>query len=215
MNPTSLLGRAALAALFTAMLTAPLFPGRAQAARAVPATTVPVPAAALPGNSLYRIDSALTDAAGQSFTLRDMAGAPLLVTMFYGDCNAACPIIIETLKRTVTKLGPSAKPLRVLMISLDPVHDDPKGLAMLATMHGLDARQFRLAVARDESQTRMLAAALNIKFRALDNGEINHTSRIALVDGQGVERAFSTRLDAEPDPAFVKQVAALLKPGQR
>lgn len=167
--------------------------------------------AALPGNSLYQVDAALTDAAGQRFALRDMAGGPLLVTMFYGDCNAACPIIIETLKRTVDALGPTAKPLRVLMISLDPLHDSPAGLAMQLKMHKLDPARFRLAVARDETQTRTLASALNIKFRTLESGEINHTTRIVLLDAAGTQRASSSRLDAEPDPVFVKQIAALLK----
>jgi protein SCO1/2 len=167
--------------------------------------------AAPPGNSLYQLNAALTDAAGQHFALRDMAGGPVLVTMFYGDCNAACPIIIETLKRTVDALGPAAKPLRVLMISLDPLHDSPAGLAMQLKMHQLDPARFRLAVARDETQTRTLAHTLNIKFRTLDSGEINHTTRIVLLDAAGTQQASSSRLDAAPDPVFVKQIAALLK----
>ena len=167
--------------------------------------------AAPPGDSLYQLDAALTDAAGQRFALRDMAGGPVLVTMFYGDCNAACPIIIETLKRTVAALGPAAKPLRVLMISLDPLHDSPAGLAMQLQMHQLDPARFRLAVARDETQTRTLAHTLNIKFRTLDSGDINHTTRIVLLDAAGAQRAASSRLDPAPDPLFVKQIAALLK----
>src|SRR5471032_2348071 len=82
-------------------------------------------AAALPGNSIYRLDATLTDATGQHFALHDMAGTPVLITMFYGDCHAACPVIIETLKRTVAALGADGKRLRVLMISLDPRHDTP------------------------------------------------------------------------------------------
>jgi len=204
----------------TAMLAAILVAGLADAA-APPTTTAASPPSAtaaaaaapgaLPGNSLYRLDLTLTDAAGQRFRLRDMAGAPVLVTMFYGDCNAACPIIIETLKRTVETLGHAAKPLKVLLVSLDPLHDSPEGLALQIRMHKLDSTQFRLAVARDETQTRTLASALNIKFRTLDSGDINHTTRIVLLDAAGTQQASSSRLDAAPDPAFVRQIAALLK----
>jgi protein SCO1/2 len=189
----------------TAMLAAILIAGLADAA-APPTTTAASPPSAaaaaaaapgaLPGNSLYRLDLTLTDAAGQRF---------------YGDCNAACPIIIETLKRTVETLGHAAKPLKVLLVSLDPLHDSPEGLALQIRMHKLDSTQFRLAVARDETQTRTLASALNIKFRTLDSGDINHTTRIVLLDAAGTQQASSSRLDAAPNPAFVRQIAALLK----
>lgn len=203
MNPVTTLRHTALAATLLTGLASPsiaVMPGEAAGA----ATTVP-------GASPYRLDTVLTDSAGRRFTLRDMAGAPVLVTMFYGDCHAACPIIIETLKRTVSAQGAAGKPLRVVLISLDPLHDTPASLAMLASKNDLDAPQFRLAVAADESQTRTIAAALNIKYRRLDNGEINHTTRIALFDAAGTPVASSSRLDVTPDPVFVKQIAALLK----
>jgi protein SCO1/2 len=166
---------------------------------------------AIPPGSIYQLATPLTDAAGQRFTLRAMAGAPLLVTMFYGDCHAACPVVIETLKRTVTALGPEGKRLRILLISLDPKRDTPQSLGMMAGMQHLDPAQYRLAVARDDSDTRMLASALNIRFRALDNGEISHTTRIALLNADGSVQADSTRLAVEPDPDFVKQITIALK----
>ncbi|MYM27555.1 SCO family protein [Duganella sp. CY15W] len=177
----------------------------------VASTAAETPATAPASTSLYQLDTRLTDTSGQHFTLRDMAGAPVLVTMFYGDCHSACPIVIETLKRTVTALGPDGKRLRILLISLAPQRDNPRSLAMMAHMQNLDPAQYRLAVARDDSDTRMLASALNIRYRALDNGEINHTTRIALLNHTGAVQADSTRLDAEPDPVFVRQIAAALK----
>jgi protein SCO1/2 len=168
-------------------------------------------AAPLPPASLYRLDTPLTDSHAARFTLRDLAGSPTLVTMFYGDCSSACPIVIETLKRTVAALGPDGRKLRVLMISLDPLRDDPPALARLARKERIDSGQFRLAVARDDAATRVLAAALNIRYRALQGGEIGHTTRLVLLDGDGTIRAVSTRLEAEPDPAFVEQVRAALR----
>ncbi|MFC0170478.1 SCO family protein [Pseudoduganella danionis] len=185
--------------------------GRSTAASAPASATASTANNALPGNSLYQLDISLTDANNQRFSLRDMAGTPVLVTMFYGDCNAACPIIIETLKRTVEALGANASKLRVLMVSLDPFNDSPAGLAQLVKNKQLDPQRFRLAVAKDESQTRMLAGALQIKFRQLGDGVINHTTRVALLDGSGLTKAVSTRLDTTPDAEFVKQINSLLK----
>jgi protein SCO1/2 len=165
----------------------------------------------LPANSVYQTPTPLTDAAGQRFVLKDLAGAPLLVTMFYGDCHSACPVVIETLKRTVTALGPDGKRLRILLISLDPKRDTPKSLGMMAEMQQLDPAQYRLAVAGSDTDTRMLAAALDIRYRPLDNGEISHTTRIALLNADGSVRAGSSKLTVEPDQEFVRQIASALK----
>ncbi|HEU4844771.1 MAG TPA: SCO family protein [Burkholderiaceae bacterium] len=193
-----------------------LAPAAAQLTPATPATPAAASGAARPafsGASLYQLDTTLTDSLGQRSKLRDMAGQVMLVTMFYGDCNTACPVVIEHLKRTVAALGPQGRKLKVLMVSLDPFHDAPASLAQLAGTHHLDTSQFKLAVASDEGQTRVLAAALNIKFRVMGSGEINHTTRIALVDAGGNVLAASSKLDATPEPEFLKQIAAALKAG--
>lgn len=197
MKPNTLLRAAALAAAL-------LLGG------AAPATAAP-PAHA--GASLYHLDTPLTDSLGRRGSLRELAGNVALVTMFYGDCNTACPVVIENLKRTVAALGAPGRKLKVLMVSLDPWHDSAASLARLAATHHLDTGQFKLAVAGDEGQTRLLAAALNIKFRVLGGGEINHTTRIALIDGDGVVLGASSRMDPEPDPEFVRRIAAALNGG--
>lgn len=175
------------------------------AASASAAASQPVPA-----TSLHRLDTVLTDSRAARMTLRDLAGSPALVTMFYGDCGSACPIVIETLKRTVAALGPDGRRLRVLLISLDPLRDTPAQLEQLAAKQHLDPPQFRLAVAKNDADTRMIAAALGIRYRALTGGEIGHTARIVLLDADGTVRAMSTRLEAEPDPVLLEQVRAAL-----
>ncbi|MBA5638423.1 SCO family protein [Duganella sp. LX20W] len=198
-------------ALAGALLAACALPATAPlAAQSTPAATA---RPAFTGTSLYQLDTALTDSQGQRSSLRDMAGQVAIVTMFYGDCNTACPVVIETLKRTVAALGPQGRKVKVLMVSLDPFHDSPASLAQLAGVHHLDTSQFKLAVAKDEAQTRMLAAALNIKFRVMGSGEINHTTRIVLIDGGGNVLGASSKLDTNPEPEFVKQIAAALKAG--
>jgi protein SCO1/2 len=160
----------------------------------------------LPATSLYQLPVPLTDSAGRRFDWRELAGRPALVTMFYGDCNTACPIIIENLSRTVASLKPGQRKLAVLMVSLDPLHDSPASLADLAAKHKLDPALFRLAVAADETRTRAMAAALQVKYRSLEGGVINHTTRVTLLDAGGSVIASSTTLAPEPDPAFLAQI---------
>ncbi|MFB9240566.1 SCO family protein [Massilia antarctica] len=165
----------------------------------------------LPADSLYRLPVPLKDSQGRQFDWRALAGRPLLVTMFYGDCNAACPIIIENLRRTVELIKPAPGRLTVLMVSLDPLYDTQDSLARLASSHKLDPAIFRLAVAAGETQTRAMAGALQIKYRAVSNGEINHTTRVCLLDASGKLLAASTQLSPVPDPAFVAQIRLALK----
>ncbi len=166
---------------------------------------------ALPPDSLYWLNVPLTDTLGRAFALRDLAGHPLLVTMFYGDCNTACPIVLENLTQTMNAVNAPAGALSVLMVSLDPVHDTPASLARLVQSHNLDAKRFRVAVSKDETNTRAMAAALNIKYRAVAGGEISHTTRICLLDANGKVLASSTQLSATPDPEFVKNIRLALK----
>jgi protein SCO1/2 len=170
-------------------------------------------AAQLPATSLYQLPVPLTDSAGRHFDWRELAGRPALVTMFYGDCNAACPIIIENLRRTVAelKLKPGQRALTVLMVSLDPLHDSPASLADLANKNQLDPTVFRLAVALDETRTRTMAAALQVKYRSMEGGAINHTTRISLLDAGGNVVASSTQLAPDPEPAFLAQIRKALK----
>ncbi len=167
--------------------------------------------AGVPTDSLYGLPMPLTDAQGTHFDWREMAGQPLLVTMFYGDCASACPVLMQSLQRTIAELKPEAGALKVLMVSLNPRHDTPTSLAHMSHMHQLDERFFRLAVAADEKQTRALAATLKIKYRALDNGEISHNTRVTLLNEQGQAIASSTLLKPTADQALLSQIRQALQ----
>lgn len=166
--------------------------------------------ASIPADSLYGLPVTLTDAQGVKFDWREMAGKPVLVTMFYGDCASACPVLIESLQRTIAELQPKPGSLKVLMVSLNPQHDTPASLGHLMHMHKIDAGVFRLAVAADEGQTRAMAAALQIKYRQLDNGEISHNTRVSLLNASGQEIASSSLLKSTADQALLVELRKAL-----
>ena len=197
-------------ALHGALLSVVLLvtPGVLLGAQAAPVNAA---LASVPADSLYGLAMPLTDARGERFDWREMAGKPLLVTMFYGDCASACPVLMQSLQRTIAELQPEAGALKVLMVSLNPQHDTPASLAHLSHMHQLDERFFRLAVAADEGQTRAMAAALRIKYRALDNGEISHNTRVTLLNADGQVIASSTLLKPVADQALLSEVRRALQ----
>ncbi|HSD37205.1 MAG TPA: SCO family protein [Rhodocyclaceae bacterium] len=165
----------------------------------------------LPGESLHRLAFPLTDQQGKSFHLADEHGPATIVTMFYGDCQIACPIAIENVKRTIDALPVAQrKQVRALMISLNPGVDTAASLAKLAKLHELSPSQFRLAVAANDTQTRQLAASLGIKYRRAANGEINHSTRFVAVDSHGLIVGSSEQLSVEPDPKLLAAIAQTL-----
>jgi len=160
---------------------------------------------ALPPTSLYQLEAKLTDQDGRAIDLDVHRGHPVLITMFYSSCPAACPLIIDTLRATEKELDPATRAnLRVLMISIDPERDTPEALHRLAETRRVDTSRWTLARA-DSADVRTLAALLNVQYRQLPGGEFNHSSVITLLSPQGVVESSSTKLGT-PDPTLVAKL---------
>lgn len=163
--------------------------------------------------SLYELELTLTDQAGASRRLDVYRGHVVLVTMFYGRCPMACPLLIDTLRAIESSLPEIERSsLRVLMVSIDPEHDTPAALAALAKQRRLDPKRWTMAqVPKDD--VRLLAAALNVQYRQLPDGQYNHTSVITLLGPRGVIGKQTTAL-GKPDPEFVADVRKALGRGR-
>ena len=166
-------------------------------------------AAALPGQSLYHLQVALTDQNGRSVPWASLRGRPQLVSMFYGNCHLMCPLIIENAKAVQKQLpaGQRAR-LDVAMLTLDPVRDTPAALAEIAQRHRApdDWRFLRPA----EGDVRALANLLDVRYRFREDGSINHTSVLVLLDADGRVRARSEVQGMVPDPELMAGIEAVL-----
>lgn len=147
------------------------------------------PAAApvdLPAESLYQLEGRFEDQTGTARPLADLAGAPTLFAMFYATCPRACPMLISDVKNVLGMLTAEERTrVRVVLVSLDPAHDTPAVLAKTMEARGLDASRWTLMRTSPEN-TRALAAALGVRYRAQGDGSVDHTSRIVLLDAGGV-----------------------------
>ena len=168
-------------------------------------------AAALPTNSVYQLPVALTDQDGRDFRLADRRGKPMLVSMFYSNCQFVCPMLIDTLRDTESKLGAvEREQLGVLMVSIDPAHDTVAVLKQKAVERAVASPRWAMA-RTDPASVRKLAAVLGIQYRALPDGEFNHTTALILLDGEGRIVGRSSQLGSA-DPAFVLKVRQALLP---
>ena len=139
----------------------------------------------LPPDSVYLLDANFSDQSGSSFQLVDRRGRPQLVAMFYTSCKYVCPLIVDSAKGVEHALTADERGrLAILLVSLDPARDDTAALKSVADKRRLDPAQWTLA--RTEAPSvRKLAALLGVRYRALQDGEFNHTSALVLLDGEG------------------------------
>jgi len=166
-------------------------------------------AQALPGDSVYHVDAQVTNAQGRTQAWRSLRGQPQVVSMFYSGCHVMCPLILENAKGVQKQLTAAERDrLGLTMISLDPVHDTPAVLAETARNHRLPAHWQLLRPGEDE--VRALASVLDVRYRVREDGSINHTSVLILLDADGRILARSEVASAAPDPAFITAVRQAL-----
>jgi protein SCO1 len=113
-------------------------------------------------------------------------------------------MVFETIHSTLKALPAGERAdMKVVMISFDPARDSVAVLKKTAGVRNCDA-QWTLARG-DESTSRKVAAALNIQYRRLSDGEFNHSTIISLLDREGRIAARTGKLGTV-DTALVKAV---------
>jgi protein SCO1 len=183
---------------------------------AIVATALPVPACAtaapLPRESVYQSTAQLTDAQAHRFAWASQRGRVELVSMFYTTCRFVCPMIVDGAKSIQQSLSPDERArLGVTLISLDPKRDTPQVLARMQKERELDPASWTLA-RPDPQDVRAIAGLLGIRYRALADGEFNHTTVLVLLDADGRVIARTEGVGGLPDPAFLAAVRRTLSP---
>lgn len=174
------------------------------AGHAPPAVAADAPPA-LPGDSLYHLQAGLTDQHGRALQWADLRGRPQLVSMFYANCHLMCPLILENAKAVQKQLPAATRErLGVAMVTLDPARDTPDAMAEVAQRHrSPDGWRYLIP---DPDDVRPLASVLDVRYRFREDGSINHTSVLVLLDADGRPLARSEVVGAAPDPVFLQQV---------
>jgi protein SCO1/2 len=156
-----------------------------------------------PAESIYNQPAKLVDQSGAPRGLDMYQGHPVLITLFYGSCPAACPLLIETVRATERAAPPQLQSqLRVLLISIDPEQDTVANLQALARTRRVDTTRWTLA-RTDAATVRKIAALLNVQYRKLPDGSYNHSSIVSLLTPRGVIARQSSVL-GKADPELVE-----------
>jgi protein SCO1/2 len=130
--------------------------------------------------------------------------------MIYTQCKYVCPMIVDSVKAVERELTPAER-LRIgfVLISMDPKRDTPSVLQEVMTTRRLNPAGWTL-LRPEETGLRGIAGVLGVRYRALADGEFNHSTELVLLDADGRIRARSAQIGGTADSGLLAAVRAAL-----
>ena len=144
----------------------------------------------------------LVGGGGRTVTAREFLGENVLLYFGYTHCPDACPLTMTHLHQVMVALGPLAKDVRILFVSVDPARDTPPVVQAYAA--AFDPRAVGLTGDMTEIET--LAKRYRVAFKRgpdLPGGgyEVTHSSAIYVFDTKGRARLLASPADTDADIA--------------
>src|SRR5438270_1274980 len=138
--------------------------------------------------SKHAPDFALTTHDGRTLHLADLRGKICLVSFIFTTCNGTCPATTHRMAQVQQHLKAAGlskdDQVRLLSISLDPARDTPEVLRGYMRLYDLDDSNWSFLTGTADKVAKVIAA-WGMWARPAANGQLDHPSRIFLVDRQG------------------------------
>lgn len=136
------------------------------------------------GMSIYQLTSTWETQDGQNLQLQDLEGEVLAVVMIYTSCKIACPRLVADMKNLEKKVGSTPKPVRYVLVSIDPETDNPERLKSFASENGMEGDQW-LFLRSSQDNTREFANVMAVKYARISPIDFSHSNIISIFDTQG------------------------------
>ncbi len=152
-------------------------------------------------------DFHLRDQQGQMVQLSGLRGKAVALTFLYTNCPDVCPLIANRMHEAYEQLGPAARRVALVAVSVDPNGDTPQSVQRFLAAHGVQGELYYLTgsfaelrpvwahyyVGSDAKEVNPQAAAATA--RSAD--AVGHTAIVYVLDPRGNLRVF---LPANFDP---------------
>lgn len=136
---------------------------------------------------------ALRDQFGQSTTLHEFRGRPLLVTFMQAHCTDLCPVTAEMIRQALVDLGRDGRRVGVVAISADPEHDTPAAVRWFSWKHRMLRHWQYLTGSRQQLAPVWKHYGVYVPPPDAPLAIRNiHTSATYLIDDRGREQALMT-----------------------
>jgi protein SCO1/2 len=160
--------------------------------------------------SLYQTESKWTTDTGKRIKLGELKGKPQVVAMFFANCQYACPIIVNDMKRIEAALTADQRTnVGFTLVSFDTKRDTPAALAAYRLTHALPADNWTLLHGEPDDLLE-LAALLGLQFKEDANGQFAHSNVITILNAQGeiVHQQIGLNQDIKETVRILRQLAA-------
>jgi protein SCO1/2 len=133
-------------------------------------------------------DFALTTQDGGTLKMADLKGKVCLVSFVFTTCNGTCPATTHRMGQVQAALkdGGLAKDdrVRLLSITLDPARDTPAVLRKYMELYDADPAGWTFLTG-DKARVKKVIADWGMWAKPAANGQLDHPSRVFLVDKKG------------------------------
>ncbi len=131
-------------------------------------------------------DFTLTSQDDNAFRLSSLRGKVVLVSFVFTTCNGSCPATthrMDLAARALAKAGLSEK-VHLLSISLDPARDTPAVLRDYMRLYDIETKRWTFVTGTQKEIDKVLAD-WGMWTRPAANGQLDHPSRVYLLDPRG------------------------------
>ena len=144
---------------------------------------------------------------GQPVTLDQYRGRVVLVTFLYVHCPNVCPLITSNLRVVQQELGPEARKVQIVAVSVDPRGDTPSSVATFLSEHRMTGRMQYLLGSLDQLSRTWGAWNVGSKADAANPDFVAHS---ALVYGVTASGTLKTIYSANFNPSQIVHDVPLL-----
>lgn len=150
-----------------------------------------LPTGPVTDTSLYLLESRWTSDVQSGIRLEVLRGRPQVVAMFFTQCEYACPILVNELRRLESALPVGLKgQVDFLLVSFDTERDNAMALANFRQTQQLGNEHWTLLTGRSDD-VRELAALLGVSYQKDARGQFSHSNLITVLNKEGeVTRQF-------------------------
>jgi protein SCO1 len=159
-------------------------------------------------------DFSLTDHNDKPLAMKDLKGKVLLVSFIFTTCSGSCPATTHRMAKVqeaLDKRGLLKKGVRLVSITLDPKRDTPEVLRGYMRLYDVDGKNWSFLTG-PPADVNKVVAAWSMWAKPAASGQLDHPSRIFLVDAKGQIREIYN-LDFLRVPWVIEDIELLLKEG--
>jgi protein SCO1 len=127
----------------------------------------------------------LKDYLGHPLNVSSLRGKAVLVTFIYTHCPDVCPLIVGHLHTAQAELGPEAKKLQIVAVSVDPRGDTPKTVAAFLKAHQMTGRMRYLIGSRPQLERVWRPWFITSKTDRRNPDVVEHSALIYGISGSG------------------------------